>query len=132
MNDLRNHFMSTPIATPVFRSTFDTQVKHVRAAACSVDILICLDKISMGLTSWRGSVSMKARSTFVLYQVPSLSSQSISYHPGANLHHTGLISAVDATMEVANKVSVYSRTTNGKMQVVDLFAGGMFTVRIHY
>lgn len=30
MNDLRNHFMSTPIATPVFRSTFDIQVKHVR------------------------------------------------------------------------------------------------------
>lgn len=64
--------------------------------------------------------------------VPSLSSQSISYHPGANLHHIGLISAVDATMKVANKASVYSRTTNGKMQVVDLFAGGMFTVRIHY
>ncbi|XAO25704.1 hypothetical protein I312_104532 [Cryptococcus bacillisporus CA1280] len=45
---------------------------------------------------------------------------------------SGLISAVDATMKVANKASVYSRTTNGKMQVVDLFAGGMFTARIHY
>lgn len=30
MDDLRSHFMSTPIATPIFRSTFDIQVKHVR------------------------------------------------------------------------------------------------------
>lgn len=65
---------------------------------------------------------MKARGTFVLYQVPSLSSESISYHPDANLPHIGLITAVDATMKVANKASVYSRTTNGKVQVVDLFA----------
>lgn len=75
---------------------------------------------------------MKARGTFVLYQVPSLSSESISYHPDANLPHIGLITAVDATMKVANKASVYSRTTNGKVQVVDLFVGGMFTGRIHY
>lgn len=75
---------------------------------------------------------MKARGTFVLYQVPSLSSESISYHPDAYLPHIGLITAVDATMKVANKASVYSRTTNGKVQVVDLFVGGMFTGRIHY
>ncbi|OXB39295.1 hypothetical protein J007_00972 [Cryptococcus neoformans] len=40
---------------------------------------------------------------------------------------SGLITAVDATMKVANKASVYSRTNNGKMQVVNLFAGGLLT-----
>lgn len=60
---------------------------------------------------------MKARSTFVLYQVPSLSSQSISYHPGANLHHIGLINAVDATMKVANKASVYSRQPTARCRL---------------
>ncbi|ALO69507.1 hypothetical protein CNH03015 [Cryptococcus deneoformans JEC21] len=40
---------------------------------------------------------------------------------------SGLIAAVDATMKVANKASVYSRTNNGKMQVVNPFAGGLLT-----
>ncbi|KAE8540589.1 hypothetical protein D1P53_002951 [Cryptococcus gattii VGV] len=40
---------------------------------------------------------------------------------------SGLIAAVDATMKVANKASVYSRTTNGKMHVVNPFAGGLLT-----
>ncbi|KIR51745.1 hypothetical protein I315_05692 [Cryptococcus gattii Ru294] len=39
----------------------------------------------------------------------------------------GLIAAVDATMKFANKASVYSRTINGKMQVVNPFAGGLLT-----
>lgn len=30
-------------------------------------------------------------------------------------------------MKVANKASVYSRTNNGKMQVVNPFAGGLLT-----
>lgn len=53
--------------------------------------------------------------------------RSIFYYSDANLPHTGLIAAVDATMKVANKASVYSRTNNGKMQVVNPFAGGLLT-----
>lgn len=30
MDDLRSHFMSISIATPIFRSAFDIQVEHVR------------------------------------------------------------------------------------------------------
>lgn len=76
-------------------------------------------------TLWQGSASMKAHNTSVLCQVRSLSF-SIYLSPFF-VPHTGLITAVDATMKVANKASVYSRTNNGKMQVVNLFAGGLLT-----